>query len=177
MITLKLWGSTKSLYRLLLLGVSASILLYSTNANAAERVILKYGNFQGTVSVKELNQFVQTGKTNPTLEAYLKASGQNPALARKALTAGIKADPSLLNSLLSSWAGPVLLDQVGEVVHSPANPAEQQNLRSALAKSISKDGQVTLLNSIQNYPANSVEIEGDRLIPVYKRLSNLAKML
>ena len=159
------------------LGVSASILLYSTKAKAAEQVILKYGNFQGTVAFKDLNNFVQTGETTPTLSSYLKASGQSSGTARKALKAGIKGDPSYLNSLLSSWAGPILLDQVGEVVHSPANVANQQNLRTALTQSISQSGEVTLLSAIHNYPSNSVEIEGDRLIPVYQRLSGLAKML
>jgi len=177
MIKVKHWDSAKSLWQALFLGVSCSILLYSTNANAAERVVLKYGNFRGPVSVKELNQFVQTGQTTPTLGAYLKASGQNPALARKALTAGIKADPGFLNSLLSSWAGPILLDQVGEVVHPSSNQADDQGLRSALSQSINQSGEVTLLRAIQNYPTDSVEIEGDRLIPVYRRLSGLAKML
>ncbi|MBV8886638.1 MAG: alpha/beta hydrolase [Chroococcidiopsidaceae cyanobacterium CP_BM_RX_35] len=170
------WSSIKSLCWTLFLGVSVSTLLYSTNANAAERVVLKYGNFQGTVAFKELNQFVQTGATTPTLSAYLKASGQTSDATRKALKAGVKGDPSYLNSLLSSWAGPILLDQVGEVVHSPSNPADQQNLRSALTQSISQSGEVTLLNAIHNYPSDSVEIEGDRLIPVYKRLSGLAKI-
>lgn len=177
MTTLINWNSVKSLCCTLFLGVTTSILLYGTNAYAAERVLLKYGSFQGTVAFKDLNQFVKTGETTPTLLAYLKASGQTSDAARKALNAGVKGDPSYLNSLLSSWAGPILLDQVGEVVHSPANPADQQNLRSALTQSISQSGEVTLLNTVHNYPSNLVEIEGDRLIPVYKRLSDLAKML
>lgn len=88
--------------QILALGVSASVLLHSTNVNAAEQVVLKYGNFQGVV---------------PALKAYLQVAQQNPSVARKALTAGIKADPAFLNSLLSSWAGPILVSQIGEVVH------------------------------------------------------------
>jgi hypothetical protein len=176
MNTLKHWNA-KSLGRAIFLGVSASILLYSTNATAAERVVLKYGNFRGPVSVKELNQFVQTGQATPTMAAYLKAAGQDPAVARKALTSGIKADNGFLNNLLSSWAGPIFINQVGEVIHPPSNQADDQSLRSALAQSIKKDGKVTLLNTIQNYPGDSVEIEGERIIPVYKRLSVLSQSL
>jgi hypothetical protein len=95
------------------LGVSSGILLYSTGVNAAEQVFLKYGGFRGAVSVQQLNQFVKTGKTTPALEAYLKTAKQDPAVARKALTARLKAEPAFLNNLLSSWAGPILLDQVG----------------------------------------------------------------
>ncbi|OUL36875.1 alpha/beta hydrolase [Nostoc sp. T09] len=170
------WQFSKLLGQAVALGIGASILFFSSNANAAEQVVLKYGNFQGPISVKELSQFVETGKTTPTLRAYLQAAQQNPAIARKALTAGIKADRTLLNNLLSSWAGPILVNQIGEVVHPPAQQLDAQALRSALSTSISQNGEVTLLGAIRNYPNAAVEIEGDRLIPVYERLSNMAKI-
>ncbi|MBG1270276.1 alpha/beta hydrolase [Nostoc sp. WHI] len=168
---------TKLLTQTVALGVGAVVLLSTTNANAAEQVILKYGTFQGQISVEELSQFTETGKTTPTLRAYLQAAQQDPALARKALTAGIKADPAFLNNLLSSWAGPVLVNQIGQVVHPPAGQLDQQALRTALSASIKQNGEVTLLGAIQNYPNNSVELEGDRLIGVYERLTNLAELL
>ncbi|MFQ4143380.1 alpha/beta hydrolase [Chlorogloeopsis sp. ULAP02] len=170
------WKFTTLLSKTVALGVGASVLLSSTNANAAEQVVLKYGNFRGPVSVKELTQFVETGKTTPILKAYLQTAKQDPALARKALTAGIKADRGFLNSIMSSWAGPILVSQVGEVVRPPDKPLDKQALHSALSASISQSGEVTLLGAIRNYPHASVEIHGDRLIPVYERLSNLAKI-
>ncbi|MEH2438565.1 MAG: alpha/beta hydrolase [Nostoc sp.] len=168
---------TKLLTQTVALGVGAIVLLSSTNANAAEQVVLKYGTFQGQISVQELTQFTETGTTTPTLRAYLQAAQQDPAEARKALKAAIKADPAFLNSLLSSWAGPVLVNQIGEVVHPPGGQLNQEALRSALSASIQQNGQVTLLGAIQNYPNPSVELQGDRLISVYERLSNLAKVL
>ncbi|MEH2243301.1 alpha/beta hydrolase [Nostoc sp.] len=168
---------TKLLTPTVALGIGAIVLLSSTNANAAEQVVLKYGTFQGQISVQELSQFTETGKTTPTLTAYLQAAKQDPAVARKALKAPIKADPAFLNSLLSSWAGPILVDQIGEVVHPPAGQLDKQALRSALSASIKQNGEVTLLGAIQNYPNTSVELEGDRLISVYERLSNLAELL
>ncbi len=166
----------KLLTQTVALGVGTIVLLSSTNANAAEQVVLRYGTFQGQISVEELTQFAETGKTTPTLRAYLQAAQQDPAVARKALKASIKADPAFLNSLLSSWAGPVLVDQIGQVVHPPAGQLDQQALRTALSSSIEQDGEVTLLGAIQNYPNTSVELKGDRLIAVYERLSNLAKL-
>lgn len=161
---------------LVILGASAGVLLFSTNANAAEQVILKYGSFQGKVSTNELNQFVKTGQTTPVLKAYLQASRQTPAVARKALTAGIKADPAFLDSLLSSWAGPVLVDQIGSVVSPPGKELDSTTLRTALSESIKQNGEVTLLGAIRNYPTTSVELRGDRLVSVYERLSTLAKL-
>jgi Alpha/beta hydrolase of unknown function (DUF1400) len=168
---------TNLLTQTIALGISGIVLLSTTNANAAEQVVLKYGSFQGQISVQELTQFTETGKTTPTLRAYLQAAQQDPAVARKALKAPIKADAAFLNSLLSSWAGPVLVNQIGEVVHPPAGKLDEQALRTALSASIKQNGEVTLLGAIQNYPNNSVELEGDRLIPVYERLSDLAELL
>ncbi|BAY18579.1 hypothetical protein NIES2109_00940 [Nostoc sp. HK-01] len=168
---------SKLLSQTVVLGVGASVLLFHASANAAEQVILKYGSFQGPVSVTELNAFVQTGKTTPTLRTYLQVSKQDPAVARKALVAGIKAEPAYLDSLLSGWTGPILLAQIGDVVHPPAGDLDAQALQTSLSKSIQEDGEITLLGAIRHYPDNTVEIEGDRLIPVYERLSSLAKVL
>jgi Alpha/beta hydrolase of unknown function (DUF1400) len=168
---------TKLLTQTVALGVGAIVLFSSANANAAEQVVLKYGTFQGQISVQELTQFTETGKTTPILRAYLQAAQQDPAVARKALKAPIRADAAFLNSLLSSWAGPVLVNQIGEVVHPPGEQLNQEALRSALSTSIQQKGEVTLLGAIQNYPNTSVELEGDRLITVYERLSNLAELL
>ncbi|WP_375506788.1 alpha/beta hydrolase [uncultured Nostoc sp.] len=168
---------TKLLTQTVALGVGAIVLLSSADANAAEQVVLKYGTFQGQISVQELTQFTETGKTTPTLTAYLQAAQQDPAVARKALKAPIKADAGFLKSLLSSWAGPVLVNQIGEVVHPPGGQLNQEALQSALSASIQQKGEVTLLGAIQNYPNTSVELQGDRLISVYERLSNLAELL
>jgi hypothetical protein len=166
----------KFLSRTIALGVTASVFLFNTNANAAEQVILKYENFQGSVSVAELNQFVKTGKTTPTLKAYFQTAKQDPAIARQALTAGLKAEPDYVNSVLSSWAGPILVNQVGEVFRPPGGELDRQGLRTSVMKSVSGDGEVTLLEAISHYPENSIELQGDRLIPVYERLSSLANL-
>lgn len=159
-----------------ILGMSIGVFLSPTHADAAERVVLKYENFQTPISVQELNQFALTGETTPNLLAYFQASQQDPALARQALQDGIKADPTLLNSLFSSWTGKILVSQIGEVVHPPAKPLDQKALQTAVTASIQQDGEVTLLGAIRNYPETTVELEGERIIPVYQRLNNLAKI-
>lgn len=168
---------TKILGQTIALVIGASVLFISTSANAAEQVVLKYGDFQGTISFQELSDFVETGKTTPTLTAYLQAAKQDPAQARKALKSGIKAEPAFLENLLSGWTGPILINQIGQVIHPPGKQLDEQALRTSVSKSISQEGEVTLLGAIRNYPDNSVEIEGDRLIPIYERLSKFAEAL
>lgn len=170
------WKFTKLLSQTAALGVSATVLLFSASANAAEQVILKHGNFQGLVSVGELDEFVQTGKTTPTIQNYLQAAKQDSTVARKALTAGVKAEPADLNNLLSGWAGPLIVAEVGSVVHPSSENLDAKGLQTALNKSIQEDGEITLLGAIRHYPDDTVEIEGDRLISVYERLSRLAQI-
>ncbi|HEY9845434.1 MAG TPA: alpha/beta hydrolase [Candidatus Caenarcaniphilales bacterium] len=165
------------LERALLLGVSACLLLQSPPATAAQRVVMKYGTFRSPMSVGELNQFAATGKSSAAFDAYLKASQQDPALARKGLTAGLKANPAFLDRLLNGWTGPILLNQLGQVIHHSSGQADDAALRSALTLSIKRDGKVTLLRAIQNYPAPEVIVEGDRIVPVYERLSLLSQLL
>lgn len=66
------------LHRALLLGTITSVLLYSTSAIAAEKVVLKYGVFWGSISVTELTTFTETGKVSPALRFYLSAARRNP---------------------------------------------------------------------------------------------------
>ncbi|MBO3457327.1 alpha/beta hydrolase [Aetokthonos hydrillicola Thurmond2011] len=161
---------------ILFLGVAASVLLTSTSAHAANKVILKCGEVEKKVTISELNQFVSTGQASTGINAYLQACKQQPALARKALTAGIKTDSAFIDSLLSGWAGSVLVDQIGEVVHSDEKDLDNKTLRSALTGSVKESGQVTLIGALRNYPQDTVELEGNKLTAVYNRLSQLRKL-
>jgi hypothetical protein len=69
---------------LLTAGVGAT--LYSTAGLAAEKVILRYGIFQESISVAELSSFAETGDPSPTLAAYMKLANKEPEEIRNALT-------------------------------------------------------------------------------------------
>ncbi|MBO3457325.1 alpha/beta hydrolase [Aetokthonos hydrillicola Thurmond2011] len=161
---------------ILSLGLTASVLLTSTSAHAANKVILKCGNFQKEVPIGELNQLVNTGRVSAPINAYLQACNQQPVLARKALTARIKTNSAFLDSLLSGWAGPVLRDHIGEVIHPTGKNLDDKTLQSALAGSVKESGEVTLIGALRNYPQDTVEIDGDKLTAVYNRLSQLRKL-
>ena len=83
----------------------------------------------------------------------------------------------LLYQLLKTTVGEVLLDRVSEVIHTPDNLANRQALRSALVMSALPDGNITLIETLQNYPTPDVHVEGDRLAEVYGFLSRLAARL
>lgn len=157
--------------------VTASILLSSTTAIAAERVVLKYRIFRQSISVNELTTLAETGELSRSLRIKLALARQDPKLFRQYLTQPVKVNPVLLDRLLNNRIGNVLLDEISQAIHTPSGQADRQALRSALIISASGDRQITLVEILQNYPSADVEVEGDRLENTYRQLRRLGGSL
>lgn len=162
-----------SLRYLLLLAASVGTTLYSTAGLTAEKVVLKYGIFQESLSVAELSSFAETGDPSPTLAAYMKLANKKPEEVRDALTKQVKISPIVLDRVLNNLVGERLLDEVGKTVHTSTDTANRQALRSALVLSASDDNKISLIEAIQKYPTQEVEVEGDRLVDTATKLSDL----
>ncbi|MBW4513388.1 MAG: alpha/beta hydrolase [Scytonematopsis contorta HA4267-MV1] len=161
------------LHRTLFLIVSSCIILFSIPAFAAERVILKYRVFRESISVEALSTFANTGKISTVLPVDIAVGGKKSAAIRRYLTEPVKVNPLILDRILNSPVGNIILDQLSQVIHTKSRKADRQALRSALILSANKDGQITLLEVIQNYPTSEVEVDGDRLESAYKTLLRL----
>jgi len=157
----------------LVLLVTTCILIFSTPAFAAERVVLNYGIFRESLSVEELSTFAQTGKLSTSLRVNLALARQNPKAIRQYLTEPVKVNPVFLDKVLNSPVGNVILDQISQVIHTPSRRADRQAMRAALILSASQDGQVSLIEIIKNYPTEEVEVDGDRLKSAYRQLRRL----
>jgi hypothetical protein len=153
-----------------------AVLLLSKSAIAAERVIFKYKILRESVSVPELTTFAQTGQASEDLQTYFRLSGQKPETVRQTLTKPTKVNPVLLDRVLNSPVGNTVLDQLGQAIQTPKGGAERQALRGALAVSAS-DGQLTILEILQNYPTQEVVVDGDRIEGAYRRLNEFVDRL
>lgn len=162
-----------SLNPALLLVISSCLLVSSIPAFAAERVVLKYRIFRESLSVEELSTFAQTGKLSTGLKIDLALAQQNPKAIRQYLITPVKVNPIILDRVLNSPVGNVILDELSQVIHSPSGKADRQAWRSALAISASDDGQITLLEIMQNYPTAEIEVDGERLESAYRQLRRL----
>ncbi len=161
----------------LVLMAITGILLLDTSAIATEQVVLKYGIFSESLAVEELTTFAQTGELSSSLRINFALARLNPKLVRQVLTEPVKVDLILLDRVLNSPIGNLLLDEISQTIHTPSRGADRQALRSALILSASRDRQVTLLEVIENYPTSEVEVEGERLVPAYRLLRRLAGTL
>ena len=121
------------------------------------------------------------------MRVNLALAKQNPKAIRQYLTQPVAVNLRLLDRVLNSPVGNVVLDQISEAIHTPSRKADRQALRAALILSASRDypdssGQnsrntISLIEIIQNYPTSEVEVEGEVLERAYRQLSQLAKTL
>lgn len=153
--------------------VLLSVCSWSDRAEAAEWVVLKYGFLRGRLSVPELTTFVKTGELSRSLRAYLKLAKKEPTELRRTLTQEVKVNPTFLYQVLKTPVGDVMLDQVSQVVHTPSNRANRESLRGALVSSALPDGNITLIETLQNYPTPEVHVEGERLAEVIQNISKV----
>ena len=169
-----------SLRRSLLLSVIIALSLSNGSVFAAEQVVLKYRIFRESIAVKELTSFAQTGELSTSLRVNLALAKQEPKTIRKYLTESVTVSPVLLDRILNSPIGNVILDQIGEAIHTPSRKADRQALRAALVLSASSDrngsgakNTISLIEVIQNYPTSEVEVEGEVLERAYRQLRQL----
>ncbi|TVP64803.1 MAG: alpha/beta hydrolase [Nodularia sp. (in: Bacteria)] len=153
--------------------VSTCVLFLNSSAFAAEQVVLKYGVFRESISVEELSTFAKTGELSRSLRVNFALAQQDPKAIRPYLTTPVNVDLLILDRILNSPIGNVILDELSQVIHTPSRTADRQALRAALVLSASEDGQVTLLEIIENYPTRDVEVDGERLENAYHQLRRL----
>ncbi|MCT7955774.1 alpha/beta hydrolase [Laspinema palackyanum] len=158
-----------------LLGVGEGMLSPSS-ANAAEEIILKYGPMRAPVSVADLSRFAETGDLSFSLRSYMRLSSQNPDEVRNHLNRSISLSPRFLDRALNNRLGKRVLDEMGDMIQTPSGQLSGQALRASLVLSAAEDGQISVVELIENYPAQTVEVDVQSLIRVYNKLSFLEKL-
>ncbi|WP_299484468.1 alpha/beta hydrolase [Acaryochloris sp. IP29b_bin.137] len=151
------------------LGSCTAVLLSALPAGAAEQVVFKYGPIARSVPVSSLRQLADTGRAPADLKVYLDLAEQDPQDVSEILTRPFAISPTQLDQLLNSPFGDAMLDEAGEIMHPPSNRANRQAIRSALVLDASRDGEITILDTLESYPTNTVEIEGERLLEAYQK--------
>jgi hypothetical protein len=155
------------------MGAIVTLCLTAIPALAAEKVRLNYGPLSRSLPLSDLREFAETGETTRKLQSYIKRSGQDPDQIRAGLNNSAAIDPVRLDSLLNSVPGDLLLEEVGEVIHTPSDRANRQALRSALILDASRDQQISLIDTLEEYPTPEVAIEADRLAKLIRQFNQL----
>ncbi|MCT7988293.1 alpha/beta hydrolase [Laspinema sp. D6] len=158
-----------------LVGVGEGM-LSPNSATAAEEIILKYGPLRAPVSVADLSRFAETGDLSFSLRSYIRLSSQNPDEVRNHLNRSISLSPEFLDQALNHRLGKRVLDEMGDMIQTPSGQLSGQALRASLVLSAAEDGQISVVELIENYPAQTIEVDVASLIRVYDKLSFLDKL-
>jgi len=150
-----------------------AVVLFGMGAEAAEWVLLEYGILREHISVPELSTFAKTGELSSSLRAHLKMANQKPDDLRRVLIKEIEVDPIKLSKVLNSLPGEILLDQVSKVMRTPTDRASRESLRGAIITSALADGNIRLIEVLENYPTPVVHVEGDRLVEIYNSINSV----
>jgi hypothetical protein len=158
-----------------------AVLLFwgGTPASPAERIVLRYSGsiLEASVSVGELTELAETGIPSPELKFYLDRLNQDPNNLRTALVTEVPVSGVRLSQALYHPVGEFLLDQMGEVIQTPARQANRQALRAAMVNSALNDNKITLLEVLKNYPTQEILINGDRLTQIVQQLQQLSQAM
>lgn len=160
------------LKRMIVVGISAVVLGYVAPTLAAEKVILKYGIFQETFSVEDMQAFVETGKLAPVRQFQLRLAGADPEALRGFLNQEVKVNFLTLDRTLNSLPGEFLLYQLGQVIYNRRQVAPVQSLRSSIVLSAKDDNTVSMMQFLQNYPLSEVFFDGKKIAQVGQRVGN-----
>lgn len=152
---------------------TTSLLLSSSSANAAEKVVFTYKQFGQSLTVDELETFAQTGKASSKLKFFLNVSGQDPESARKFMTKEVKVKLRTADRLLHILPGEYALFQAGQIFQTPSKKANLQAFRSAVILSLSDDNRISFLEFLQHYPTQEFVVDGFKLAKVAGTIDGL----
>ncbi len=144
---------------------------------AADQVILKYSILRESVSVAELSTLAETGEVSSSLNAYLKMANKKPEELRNLLNKNVDVDPVFLSKVLKSFAGDFVLDEVGQVIHTPSKRANRESLRGALVTSALSDRNIRVIEILENYPTPEIHVDGDRLADIYQQINGVVSQI
>jgi predicted dienelactone hydrolase len=123
---------------------------------AAERLVVRLGPIQQTVTIADLEYFVDTGKVPPGLKLY------TPLLTsevRQVLGNRIQLDPNLgdklVEDLLHSSAGERFLNTLQVAIPN----TDDEKLKAALTQAAKQPEGISLLGFLKNFPEETVTLD------------------
>jgi hypothetical protein len=150
-----------------LLGISCSflsVIINTSKANAADKIRLIYGPFNCSLSVESLKTYAETGEITPEFQPYTKFLNQQSLLQlRHWLQKDFERDVIGIRDYTHSPQGEELLQEIGNVVTTHSERNGFYALRSALIQAAANTEDWTILDVIQQFPNEHMQINTQEL--------------
>ncbi len=156
-------------------GVISSALITAAPARAAEKLYLTFGPLKLSLRVSSLETFAKEGKINQDLALYLgRATPEQQALFRKALSEPAKVNPVLLSRFFYSGIGESILTRLGKGITLEGGINGKYGMRAAIVLAAFEPEGLTLLNFFKKFPTD-IQFQGERILGAAEFAENLVK--
>ena len=154
------------------------LITYPLKVNAAEKIRLSYGLLNFSLSVESLEIYAETGKITPEFEFYTKFLNERLLLQlRHWLQKDWDRNFIELHKYTHSPQGEELLQEIGNVVTTHSQTNGFYALRGALIQAASQSEDWTILDVIQQFPTEYMQINTKELfkLKTFWQESNIGK--
>ena len=132
--------------------------------NAAEKIRLVYGPFNFSLSVESLKIYAETGEVTPEFKPYTKFLNEQSLLQlRHWLQKDFDRDVVGIHDYTHSPQGKELLQEIGNVVTTHSERNGFYALRSALIGAAANSDDWTVVDVIQQFPTDNMQINTKEL--------------
>lgn len=141
-----------------------SIFTNMQKVNAADKVRLVYGPFNFSLSVKSLKTYAETGEITSEFKPYTKVlNKQSLSQLRHWLNKDFDRDVVGIHDYTHSPKGEKLLQEVGTVITTHSQRNGFYALRAALIQAATKSEDWTIIDVIQQFPTENMQINTGQL--------------
>jgi predicted dienelactone hydrolase len=143
-------------------------LTIAPHASAAEKLTLKFGPFQQTVSVKDIDRYAQTGNLSSELQPFKPFLNDN---IRRSLTARVNLEPALAQKfatdMLKSTAGKKLLETI-----QPALPGLGPDLiQAGIGLAIKQFNGLDAIGVLKAIPQDTITVDVSQAIGIAAKVN------
>jgi len=151
---------SRFLGKLLFLGFSSTLLAVAAPASgqAAERVAFRYGPFQRSISVADLQTYAETGEAPPELAVILRRiPSESRESVQQLLQAQLPVTVVTLDRFLRTPQGQGVLNQIADITVRE-DEAGVQAVRGASIVAAALPGGLSVLNFLKAYPSPTITL-------------------
>lgn len=155
-----------------LLAITASVTVFGNHpAHAIDGIRIKYGAINLPITVQELVEFATTGKQSDQLRSlFLTANASQESIeqVRNILSYQIEVEPEIVDEVLSSRYGKLVLQELGRYLGTNNVDAIVNEVIASVDRVIG-DGTIKVLEVIQKFEwADTIVIDGDGIVDFFQ---------
>lgn len=159
-----------------LVGGFTSLLILSSPAMSADRISIKLSPHHFRISLRELQQYAEGKATDHDLLQFSGSlDGGLHASIGQSLAKPYSISASEVTKVLREPMLQDLLRWLGEIFKTETGENGSKHIQRALIVSSAREGSVSLLSLIKDFPGEEVEVDADHAIGLLSKLLDLRK--